>query len=253
MEILKYQGDEMKKDDKPTTKLIILIAVFFSLIITSSLIFLPYINLLSEPETKQKFKSWVTSFGVGGWLLVLSIQIVQIVIAFIPGEPVEILAGAQYGGFGGLFLCLFGCVVASSGVFMLSERFGTPLAAKMFKKSKLDEFAFLKDAKKLETIVFILFLIPGTPKDMLTYVVGASPMKITQFLAISIFARIPSVISSTFIGSTIRQGEWEITVVIFALTAVLGVMGIKYQERMIGFCKRVGRRIKGAEHEEESP
>ncbi|SNT04418.1 Uncharacterized membrane protein YdjX, TVP38/TMEM64 family, SNARE-associated domain [Anaerovirgula multivorans] len=243
----------MKKDDKPTKRLIVVIAVFFSLMIALSLISLPYINLLSEPQTQQTFKAWVTSFGVGGWLLVLCIQIIQIVIAFIPGEPVEILAGVLYGGFGGIFLCLFGCVIASSAIFMLSKRFGAPLVAKLFGKSKLDEFAFLKDAKKLETIVFILFLIPGTPKDMLTYVVGTSPMKITQFLAISTFARIPSIISSTFIGSTIRQGEWEIAVLIFALTAVLGVVGIKYQERMIGFCKRIGRKIKGVEHEEENP
>lgn len=78
----------MKKDDKPTGKLIVVIAVFFSLVIAFSLISFPYINLLSEPETQQTFKTWVTSFGVGGWFLVLCIQIIQIVIAFIPGEPV---------------------------------------------------------------------------------------------------------------------------------------------------------------------
>lgn len=243
----------MKKDDKPTKRLTVLIAVFFSLMIALSLISLPYINLLSEPETQQTFKAWVTSFGIGGWLLVLCIQIIQIVIAFIPGEPVEILAGLLYGGFGGLFLCLLGCVIASSAIFMLSKRFGAPLVSKLFGKSKLDEFAFLKDAKKLETIVFILFLIPGTPKDMLTYVVGTSPMKLTQFLTISTFARIPSIISSTFIGSTIRQGEWATAILIFALTAILGVVGIKYQEKMMAFCKRIGRRIKGGEHEKENP
>jgi uncharacterized membrane protein YdjX (TVP38/TMEM64 family) len=81
------------------------------------------------------------------------------------------------------------------------------LVTKLFKKSKLDKFAFLKDAKKLEAIVLILLLIPGTPKDMLTYIVGTSPMEITQFQVISTLARIPSVISSTFIGSTIWQGE----------------------------------------------
>lgn len=242
----------MKKDDRQTRNLIILISVFFSLMIAVSLISLPYINLLSEPETQQKFKAWVTSFGIGGWLLVLCIQIIQIVIAFIPGEPVEILAGVLYGGLGGLFLCLFGCVIASSGIFMFSKRFGAPLVAKLFKKSKLEEFSFLKDSKKLETIVFILFLIPGTPKDMLTYVVGTSSMKITQFLILSTFARIPSIISSTFIGSTIRQGEWEIAALIFAFTAVLGIAGIKYQERMVGFCKKIGRRMKGTEHEGEN-
>ncbi len=71
----------MKKDDKPTRKLIIVIAVFLSLMIALSLLSLPYIKLLSEPETQQKFKAWITSLGIGGWLLVLCIQIVQIVIA----------------------------------------------------------------------------------------------------------------------------------------------------------------------------
>ena len=242
----------MKKDDNPTRKLLIVTTVFFSLIIVLSLMSLPYIKLLSEPETQQKLKAWVTSLGIGGWFLVLCIQIIQIVIAFIPGEPIEIVAGVLYGGFGGLFLCLLGCIVASSGVFILSKRFGTPLVAKLFQKKKLDEFAFLNDAKKLETIVYNLFLIPGTPKDMLTYIVGTTPMKLTQFLVLSTFARIPSVISSAFIGSTIRQGEWKIAALIFTLTAVLGIAGIRYKERMIDFCKKLGRRMKGAEHEEEN-
>lgn len=242
----------MKKYDKTTGKLMIAIAVFFSLMLVLSLVSLPYINLLSEPEAQQKIKAWVTSLGPGGWLLVLSIQIIQIIVAFIPGEPIEILAGVLYGGLGGLFLCLLGCIIASSGIFTLSPKFGTPLVMKLFKKSKLDDFAFLKDSKKLETIVFILFLIPGTPKDMLTYVVGTSPMKLTQFLAISTFARIPSVISSTFMGSSLRQGEWKIAALIFALTAIFGILGIKGKERMISFCKRTSRRIRGTEHEEEN-
>ncbi|MTI47274.1 MAG: TVP38/TMEM64 family protein [Firmicutes bacterium] len=149
----------------------------------------------------------------------------------------------------GLFLCLLGCVIASSCVFILSKKFGKPLVTKLFKKSKLDEFAFLKDAKKLEPIVLILFLIPGTPKDMLTYVVGTSPMKITQFLVISTFARIPSVISSTFVGATMEQGKWKTSVLIFVLTTILGIFGIKYRERMMGFCKRIDRKIKGTGHE----
>ncbi len=237
MEILKYSGEGMKHTDKPTVKLILLITFFIALMIALNLIFLPLIHLISEQETQKKFKVWITSIGVRGWLLVLFLQIAQIVIAFIPGEPIEILAGILYGGFGGLFLCMFGCVTASFSVFMFSKRIGTPLAARLFKKNQLDKFAFLKDAKKLETIVFILFLIPGTPKDMLTYIVGTSPMRTTHFLVLSSFARIPSVISSTFIGSTLRQGEWEITIVIFAFTAVLGITGITYQEKFIKFCK----------------
>lgn len=249
--ILTCQGEEMKKEDPTARRFILLLSVFFSIMLVLSILSLPYIHLLSKPEQQQQLKTWASSSGVGGWFIVLCIQIIQIILVWIPGEPVEVLAGVLYGGFGGLFLCLFGCVIASSGVFVLSKRFGSPLAAKLFKKKKLDEFAFLKDAKKLETIVFVLFLLPGTPKDMLTYVIGTSSMKLSKFLAISIFARIPSVISSTFVGATLRQGKWETAALIFAITAVLGVMGIKHQEGVLGLCKKMIRRMKGTEHEEE--
>ena len=77
---------------------------------------------------------------------------------------------------------------------MLSKRFGTAFTERFFLKKKLDEFSFLRDSRKLEMTVFILFLIPGTPKDMLTYIIGTTPMKLFRFLVISTFARIPSIL-----------------------------------------------------------
>ncbi len=227
--------------------------VLLVVMITSAVIVIPYMELLSEPETQERFKSWVISLGMGGWLIVVGMQMLQIFIAFIPGEPIEILAGVLYGGFGGLLICLIGCVAASSGIFMLSKRFGAPLVAKLFREKKMDEFAFIKDSRKLEMVVFILFLLPGTPKDMLTYIAGANPMKLSQFLIISTFARIPSVISSTFIGSSIRQGKWEIAIIIFALTAVAGILGIVYKDSIIGFCKKAGQRLRRGRDEKEKP
>lgn len=230
-------------------KLIILTAIIFSLIVILGIVALPYINLLSDPVNQQTFKEWVSSLGAWGWVLVLFLMIAQIVIAFLPGEPIELFAGVLYGTFGGLFLCLLGSVIASSFIFMISKKFGPPLLNKLFKKNMLDEFDFLKDAKKLETIVFIVFLIPGTPKDMLTYVVGTSSMSLMQFIIISTFARIPSVITSTIVGSTMRQGQWEIAALVLVLTAVLGFVGLKYKERMMDFCKRLAQRFKGQDSE----
>lgn len=235
----------MKKNNGPVIRLIFVFFLLFSLMVAIGLLSLPYIKLLSAPEIQQKLKTKVASFGLWGWLLVLSIQIIQIVIAFIPGEPIEILAGALYGWAGGLFLCLLGCIMASSGIFVFSKRVGAPFAANLIRTGRLDKFSFLKDTKKLETIVFILFLIPGTPKDLLTYIVGTSPMKLISFLAISTLARLPSVLSSTIIGSAMRQGQWVMSASVFAFTAVLGVIGIKYQDRVIGFCKRIDRKMHG--------
>ena len=222
----------------------VLLILFLGVMIALTVLALPYIKLLSQPNTQAQFKSWVHSLGVGGWFVVLGIQVFQIIIAFIPGGPVEILSGVLYGGFGGLLICLIGSVIASSVIILLSKKIGEPVVAKLFKKNKTDEFAFLKDARKLEAVVFFLFLIPGIPKDMLTYIVGVSPMKLSKFLLISTFARIPAIIASTFIGSTMRQGKWEIALTIFLVTAVSGILGIDYKDRMIAYCKKVGSRIK---------
>jgi uncharacterized membrane protein YdjX (TVP38/TMEM64 family) len=235
----------MKKNNSSVIRWVLVIALFFSLMLALFFLSFPYITLLSEPEIQQKLKMEVTSFGLMGWLLVLCIQIIQIVIAFIPGEPVEILAGALYGWTGGVFLCLLGCIIASSGIFIISKRVGASYTENLIRTGRLDKFTFLKDTKKLETIVFILFLIPGTPKDMLTYVVGTSSMKLIPFLAISTLARLPSVLSSTIIGSAMREGHWIMSASVFAFTAVLGIIGIKYQDGMISFCKRIGKKING--------
>ena len=210
---------------KVERKYIIFIIVFFIAMSVLTLISLPYIELMSDIEIQKKLKEWTASIGIWGCLLILGIQILQVIIAFIPGEPVEVLAGALYGGIGGAIICILGCAIASALIFLLSKKFGMPLVRKIFGDEKLEEFHFMKNSKKLEMAVFALFLIPGTPKDMLTYIVGTSPMKLSRFLVISIFARIPSIMSSTFIGSTMRRGEWKNAAIIFVATAIFGIIG----------------------------
>jgi len=75
-------------------------------------------------------------------------------------------------------------------------------------------------------------------------VVGVSEMKLGKFLVISTLARIPSIISSSMVGSTMRQGEWEISILVFALTGIVGIVGILFKDRMIGFCRRLTGRDK---------
>lgn len=223
---------------KPPYKLIAIVAGLLLLMIAATILLMPSIRSLADPAVRARFKGWVQSLGVLGYLVMISIQIVQIVIALIPGEVVEILAGVMYGGFGGLLVCLIGCVIASSGIFLLSKKFGAKFTQRFFNKDNLEKYAYLKDSRKLELIVFILFLLPGTPKDMLTYVAGTTPMRLVQFLLISTFARIPSIVSSTFIGNSLVHNNWPVTILIFTVTAVLGILGIVYKDRILDFYKQ---------------
>lgn len=230
------------KKDKSVTVVILASCVFIALVIITMLLMLPYIEKLSEPEYQSQFKSWVESIGVRGWLAVLGIQILQIVIAFIPGEPIEILAGIIYGSFGGLFICLTGAAFASAITFTLSKKFGKPLLNRFFGKEKVKVWRWIQDNRKIETVTFVLFFIPGTPKDMLTYVVGLSNLKLSKFIAISSFARIPSILSSAMVGSTMRKGEWEISITVFILTGIIGIIAILYKDKLLDFCRAIGKR-----------
>lgn len=231
-------------EKKTHMRIIIYCILFVGLVAGISVILFPYFRRLSEPECQAQLQQWVGKMGVKGLLIVLCIQVLQVIIAFIPGEPVELLSGALYGTVGGLVICLAGCIFASAIIFALSKRFGKKLLYMLFHEEKVQSWKWLQDSKKCDMVVFILFFIPGTPKDMLTYIVGITQMRIGKFIRISTLARIPSVVSSTMIGSTMRHGDWLISLVIFVITGIVGIVGIGFKDRIIRYCrKRISHRV----------
>ncbi len=215
-----------KFKSKKTILYLVGILVFLMLSVIICINFTPIINSLIQEAEREAFKQKLDSFGFGGVLVMLFIQILQVVIAFIPGEPVEILMGVMYGTVGGLLVSLLGCAIGSVLVFALVRKFGQPIFEFFFDKKYIDRFSFLKNSKKLELLTFILFFIPGTPKDVLTYFAPLTPIDPKIFILITIFARIPSIITSTYAGSSILEGDLIKTILIFAATAVIGITGI---------------------------
>lgn len=202
----------------------------------------PWIQTLYDPALREKFTAYVDSLGAAGYALMFGLQVMQVIVAIIPGEPVELMAGALYGGPGGLVLCLSGSALASAAIFMLMRRVGPALLKRIFRKKRLEEYGFMRDSRRLELVTLILFLTPGTPKDMLTYVAGTTPVSMSRFIIISTLARIPSVASSTFIGDSVLSGRWHIAIIIAIITICLGLIGIFFREPAMAFCRRHSRR-----------
>lgn len=237
-----------KNSKRWIAKLVVIIVLFLLLMAGAALFLWPYIKQLAEPETQAAFEAWVQGLGFWGVLVMFGLQVLQIFITFIPGEPIEIISGLLYGGFGGLVICLSGCALASSAVFLLMRRFGCPLVRRTIGEDKLKDFAYLHNSKRLETVVFLLFLIPGAPKDILTYIIGiVSPMKLSTFLMLAVPARIPSVITSTFLGSNLAGGNWAAVVSIFLVTAVVGLLCIRNKDKITNTLKRLSEERRQSE------
>ena len=107
--------------------------------------------------------------GAAGVLMMLGVQLLQVIVAFIPGEVVQLAAGVMYGPWWGTLLLLFGCVIGSSIVYALVHRLGAPFVREMVSTKHLDAFRRFEASGKLDLVVFILFLIPAMPKDVFTY------------------------------------------------------------------------------------
>ena len=202
----------------------ILLVLVIALIVGLMVYLVPVMKNLSTPEGQLEFKNQVEEMGFLGFLALFGLQFAQIFLIILPGEPMEILAGMCYGGIGGtIFITISACVI-SSLIFFAVRKFGRKFVYSFCSKERVDKIEnskLFQNPKKIEWIMLLLFVIPGTPKDLLVYIAGLLPLKPLRFILISTFARLPSVVSSTFAGGSIVAGNWTHSIAIYAVTFLL--------------------------------
>lgn len=172
----------------------------------------------------ESLKAFLSQFrGFDKWVFV-AIRAFQTVIKIIPAEPLEIGSGLLYGTWGGLALCLLGTMIGSFVIIALTRVFGKKLVSAFIPIEKIESLGFLKDEKKVYYTLFFIYLIPGTPKDVLTYAAALTKLDMKKFLLITGIARIPSIITSTWCGQEILNKNYTLAIIIFAATGILSVV-----------------------------
>ncbi|MBQ4518855.1 MAG: TVP38/TMEM64 family protein [Clostridia bacterium] len=207
---------------KQTIKILSFIIFLLAMAIIT-LVMLPLIQSYQNPEV---FKALIESFGSWGIPMMLFIQVFQVVVALIPGEVVETLAGVIYGTFGGFLFCMMGIAVGQIIIFGLVRSFGKDFVEKVAGSKSVQNFSFLRDERKLKTVIFFLFFIPGTPKDLITYMAPMTKINLKDFLIITLIARIPSVLSSTYGGSTFIERNLLKTAIVYSVIGMFSIVGI---------------------------
>ena len=202
-----------------------------SLILTLGIFYLiahfAVFNFISPKTSASDFKTFIEGYGFFGRFVALAIQVLQIFIAFIPGEFVEIGLGYAFGAIEGTIICLLGIALASTIIFLLTKKWGVRLVELFVSTDKINSLSFIKDQEKLKRLIFLLFLIPETPKDILTYIVPLTRIKLSEFLFVSLIARIPSIISSTIGGDFFESGRYFEGILLLLVTAVISLIGLK--------------------------
>lgn len=210
---------------------IVLASLFLIILIYISAAYGPVITrLISQPED---FKQFILAYGSKSVLIFILFQAMQVIIAAIPGEFVQVAGGYIYGIWLGSLYSLLGIVMGSIIVFYIGRILGYPILKTFITPAKIERFSFFINSPRAEIIASVLFLIPGIPKDILTYLAGITPMQPLRFLIIAAVARFPGILISSYIGASFEAGQYLKVAVGSIAAASLFLLGYFYKDKII--------------------
>lgn len=192
-------------------------------------------GLLTFPIDKKKMAERMTellsSLGPFSFLGFIALQVLQVIAAPIPGEVTGFIGGYAYGIFWGVLFSTIGLTTGSFIAFKLGRFFGSPLVEKFVKKETMDKYDFLLHHKGA-FIVFLMFLIPGFPKDALCYILGLGHLTTKEFLVISTIGRFAGTVFLTLGGSYIFNGHYIYLSVLLGVTLILVFLSMVYRDKL---------------------
>lgn len=182
-------------------------------------------------EDPERMVETFQSQGAAGVVAFMGLLILQVFAAVVPGGPFEIAAGLAFGPVRGALICDAAITVGSTLVFLFSRKFGMKFIELFFSREKIEGVKILRTTEQSEVLIFLLFLIPGTPKDLLSYLVGLTDLPLLHWILIAAVGRFPAILLSTMSGSAIAGRRYEIFILLMAVLAALSVLGTVWYRR----------------------
>ncbi|MBP5313637.1 MAG: TVP38/TMEM64 family protein [Eggerthellaceae bacterium] len=211
------------------------LGAFFVILVVVVILIWPLVGGLFEEGGLESTLQTIREAGPTGVLILEGLQFLQIVVAFIPGEITQIAAGMLYGPWLGSLVIIIGCIISSAFIYFIVHKLGAPFVQEIVPTKYWEKFNKFDQSGKLNILVFILFLIPGLPKDTFTYLVPLTTMKMSTYLILSNLGRIPGIFVSAYAADAFASGYiWE-SIAIFAAAAIICIAGILLKDRIMAF------------------
>ena len=208
------------------------VIAFLLFIVLSTVLSVPLVKDLRTEEGMERMTHRLESYGgLVGMIIFVAIQALQVVIAVIP--PVQLVGGVLFGWFLGTVLSFAGIVLGNLLIFVIVGKFGRPIVDAFVDEKNLQRFSFLNDEKKLTRLLMLLYIVPGVPKDILSYLVPLTKIKRRDFFLYVMPCRIPAILLTTIMGSNAVSGNYKTALVLLAVSAFLGILGFVFKEPLM--------------------
>lgn len=216
---------------------IISLVIFLAVIVGATILMMPLIKSLRTEEGLASIQEKLSQYsGIWGVIIFTVLQAIQVIIAVVP--PIQIVGGLLFGWFFGALLSFAGVLLGSLAIFMLVKKFGRPIAEAFVDEKHFNKFGFLQNERKLTGVLIILYLIPGFPKDVLTYLVPLTKISKRDFFMYVMPCRLPAIVMSTALGSNVGSGNFKIAIVIVAIFMVIGIVGFFFKDTILNKIKQ---------------
>lgn len=225
---------EQRKNRRRKIVRYISLAVFLLIITLLTVKAYPYVKGLDfrNEEDREKLLSLFDRFDTFWSIIVfVLLQALQVVIAIIP--PIQIVGGMMFGWFFGAIFSFAGVMLGTFVIFLLVRFLGRPIVEAFVSDKHLEKFAFLNDEDKLIRILIVLYVIPGVPKDVLSYIVPLTKIKRRDFFMYVMPFRIPAVLLSALFGQSLMSGSYVLMIVLVCVFVLIAVLGFVFREKII--------------------
>ena len=179
----------------------------------------------------------INSLGPFGPLLYIGLQVLQTVLAPIPGNVVGGIGGYLFGWWGVLWTTIGACIGAAI-VFYVSRKLGRRIIERFVKKSTLEKFDFITRDKRAAAVLFAIYLIPGLPDDIVCYVAGLTKVPIKKLVFLFAVGRLPAVIVNNYIGMGLGDGDLSLVIVLIVVSALVAGLFYWKQDAIISWLKK---------------
>lgn len=190
-------------------------------------------TLFDTNQTKAELQEKLSSLGLRGHIVVTVLAMMQVLISFLPAEPVQVIAGVSFGFPIGVLCCTLGVLLGNSLIYLLYYIFGDRIRHFFDKALKLD-LEKAGRSGKVTLLIFTLYFLPAIPYGMICFFACTMKMKYPRFITVTLLGSIPSVCIGVGLGQLAIGTSWLLSIIVFAVLLLLLLIAFLMKDKLFG-------------------
>lgn len=238
--------ENIKKEDNKKRVVISIVKILILLLIVVGIPLYIYFcqrDFLTRFENLDDIIAFLERYETESIFIYIGLQILQIIISVIPGQVFQMAAGYLYSFWPALLFAMIGAVIGTSIAFMLAKLLGRDFLHLFFGQEKMSYYIERLNSKQAYTIVFLIYLIPGIPKDMVSYAAGVSEMKFKAFVFLSTIGRLPGMVGCLLMGNLLELESYLGVGIIAAVAIIACLLCIIFRKKIHRVLDRLYEKI----------